>query len=680
MGAKLDTEKAGRKRSDDLEAMRAKWADLINERLRENGIAARVDHRSLEAQGIDREPTQHLGPAASGYERRTGQPSDKRIQQEREAVERLARAKDLGELERQSRQIDQSILDLSGNINAAKAERQDALEARLAAEREAAEIARRREVILTRAQARQQGRDILYRVKTESRWSQRKSKRQNRQRDALTASEQRSGIRHPEAPQWQAYRERMLTEAYNRDVAQALGRWVRIERMPEGLRIHNRHMDLTDHGDRITAGMGGQEKEIGAMLTLAKAKGWERLDITGSPEFQENLGRAALHAGFALADTDLRERILEQRRQDTAEREVALRSQAPVLGEWMQAHPKRGALLKAAGRWLPGAPAGVEDWSAKAWEAAEAWRIGRHGTAEERQRLKTEGTALQRDCAGDGREVALHTGAQQGLGLRIGADAPSPVRGGLVWTRGEMTREQIERSARDIETRKTSFGVSHALVVTFGSRVPEAQRVLVYEHLLRSGLEVRKPAQEGRAQYETAQERLFTHHADGSEQQWVIDRRTREAQAAKENAEREARAAKEKAEREAQEKREADRKKLGEAAKDLGREVGLHGKSEDRNRRAAALLEEARRLEVTDLNKAYAIGMAEGRKEAALEACRRAGAAIQSAYGDGEQRAWEGEGILTKDAEGALYAGRDAVRWEQEDQLAREIDLDGPGR
>ena len=120
MGAKLDTEKAGRKRSDDLEAVRARWADLTNERLRENGIAARVDHRSLEAQGIDREPTKHLGSAASGYERRTGQPSDKRIQQEREAVERLARAKEACELERQ---IDRGILDLSGDLNAAKAER-----------------------------------------------------------------------------------------------------------------------------------------------------------------------------------------------------------------------------------------------------------------------------------------------------------------------------------------------------------------------------------------------------------------------------------------------------------------------------------------------------------------------------------------------------------------------------
>jgi hypothetical protein len=123
LGAKLDTEKAGRKRVDDLEAVRTLWANLTNERLRENGIEAQVDHRSLKAQGIEREPTRHLGPAASGYERRTGEPSWKRQEFEREAAERLARAKAVGELERQGREADRSILDLSGDIHAAKAER-----------------------------------------------------------------------------------------------------------------------------------------------------------------------------------------------------------------------------------------------------------------------------------------------------------------------------------------------------------------------------------------------------------------------------------------------------------------------------------------------------------------------------------------------------------------------------
>jgi hypothetical protein len=123
LGAKLDTEKAGRNRAADLEAVRARWAELTNERLRQHGIEATVDHRSLKAQGIDREPTQHLGPTATAIERRTGQPSRKRQDFDQDIAERLERAKAAGELERQSQALERSILDLTGNLEAAKTAR-----------------------------------------------------------------------------------------------------------------------------------------------------------------------------------------------------------------------------------------------------------------------------------------------------------------------------------------------------------------------------------------------------------------------------------------------------------------------------------------------------------------------------------------------------------------------------
>ncbi len=41
---------------DEYKALRGRWADLTNQALREAHIDARVDHRSLAAQGIDREP------------------------------------------------------------------------------------------------------------------------------------------------------------------------------------------------------------------------------------------------------------------------------------------------------------------------------------------------------------------------------------------------------------------------------------------------------------------------------------------------------------------------------------------------------------------------------------------------------------------------------------------------
>jgi hypothetical protein len=55
--------------------LRARWAELTNEALREAGVEARIDHRTLEAQGIDREPTPRLPRAAITAERR-GQRSE----------------------------------------------------------------------------------------------------------------------------------------------------------------------------------------------------------------------------------------------------------------------------------------------------------------------------------------------------------------------------------------------------------------------------------------------------------------------------------------------------------------------------------------------------------------------------------------------------------------------------
>ena len=52
-------------RTDLLEHWRERWAEHANQRLAELDIDARVDHRSLEAQGIDLEPQHKIGPAAS---------------------------------------------------------------------------------------------------------------------------------------------------------------------------------------------------------------------------------------------------------------------------------------------------------------------------------------------------------------------------------------------------------------------------------------------------------------------------------------------------------------------------------------------------------------------------------------------------------------------------------------
>ncbi len=52
-------------RTELLEHWRGRWAEHVNTRLAELDIDARVDHRSLEAQGIDLEPQPKIGPAAA---------------------------------------------------------------------------------------------------------------------------------------------------------------------------------------------------------------------------------------------------------------------------------------------------------------------------------------------------------------------------------------------------------------------------------------------------------------------------------------------------------------------------------------------------------------------------------------------------------------------------------------
>ena len=127
MGCDGFTEKT--RELDDLKTgevvrWRERWAILVNDHLAAHGHSARVDHRSLEDQGIrDREPTRHKGPAISAMERRGEYVHvSERIREE--VTERLALAAELGRLERESRSLARSIVDTSTRLEQALAERE----------------------------------------------------------------------------------------------------------------------------------------------------------------------------------------------------------------------------------------------------------------------------------------------------------------------------------------------------------------------------------------------------------------------------------------------------------------------------------------------------------------------------------------------------------------------------
>jgi len=110
-------------KSGEVLRWRERWATLVNEHLAEHGRTARVDHRSLVDQGLDREPTRHKGPAISAIERRGERVRVTERIRDDEVVERLRLAAEAGRLERESQALARSILDTTADLKAAMAAR-----------------------------------------------------------------------------------------------------------------------------------------------------------------------------------------------------------------------------------------------------------------------------------------------------------------------------------------------------------------------------------------------------------------------------------------------------------------------------------------------------------------------------------------------------------------------------
>lgn len=70
LGKKTRVLDSPRTSGQEVEIMRQTWASLANSALEKAGHAEKIDARSLQAQCIGREPTHHLGPAATAMERR----------------------------------------------------------------------------------------------------------------------------------------------------------------------------------------------------------------------------------------------------------------------------------------------------------------------------------------------------------------------------------------------------------------------------------------------------------------------------------------------------------------------------------------------------------------------------------------------------------------------------------
>lgn len=106
--------------NEQLGAWRESWARHVNHHLERHGIEARVDHRTLAEQGIEREPEIHLGKTAT-------------------AMERQGKASDRGTINREIRERNRA---LAAERAAERAAHREAAQAERAEERRAVEAER----------------------------------------------------------------------------------------------------------------------------------------------------------------------------------------------------------------------------------------------------------------------------------------------------------------------------------------------------------------------------------------------------------------------------------------------------------------------------------------------------------------------------------------------------------
>ena len=180
-------EQGGAKKSEALkpkewlQEARKEWSQQSNRALDRAGIDARIDHRSLEAQGItDREPTQHLGPAAAAMERKGIQTDRGREVPQGDKSQVL---RELDEAKAQKAAITDGISGARERFQAEKERRQQEAERQKQAERErqaAAERERTAREYERKQQAEREKLEKLQKMKDLERQRQEQRKQRSR--------------------------------------------------------------------------------------------------------------------------------------------------------------------------------------------------------------------------------------------------------------------------------------------------------------------------------------------------------------------------------------------------------------------------------------------------------------------------------------------------------------------
>jgi hypothetical protein len=342
LGAKAHIElsdKARRERNlgsaaDEVKAVRELWEHTANAALEWAGIDARIDARSLQAQGIDREATQHLGPVASEMERR-GKESDRGDGNRKVSLNNAERAR-----------LSAEIIDLQAERERQERQRQAAIEAerkrRAEQERQAAIEAERKR----RAEQERQAAIEAERLEREREEEERAQKAIHEPRYGQEVVPTLSDARPRKKTPWREWREATLVQRYGEDVAARAVRedwYIRMRPDLGGLNVvvtgrDGIRREIVDGGDAIRSGTGTAQ-DISLMLDLAQAKDWKELRIDGDETFRSTAALAAIKRGFALEDRALEARVRQEMEVERQHPRAPDKTQSPAAAPTPRRQP-----------------------------------------------------------------------------------------------------------------------------------------------------------------------------------------------------------------------------------------------------------------------------------------------------------------------------------------------------
>jgi hypothetical protein len=281
---------------------RERFAELQNQALERHGHEARVDHRTLAAQGLDREPTVHLGPHATGYERRTGEQSRRGQELDQHAQERAQVRAAAQEQARELAAAEKRLAELEREAARAALEesrRQEAEQARQETARQAQDPARQERLAAGLAASRE-------------RFEQRK--RERAEQEAQKQAEQAQKQTEQEA------RRQAEQEARRRAEQDRAHREAR-ERHPEGFGSYRQALGrdpTTEETRAVVAGLAAYRdgRERGGMDYWAANQGREAFGKQLGAEAEKPEQRQAYYAAQRAESERLNREERERKERD----------------------------------------------------------------------------------------------------------------------------------------------------------------------------------------------------------------------------------------------------------------------------------------------------------------------------------------------------------------------------